>query len=82
MYALNNSEIFSVTGGATTVTAPQNVTLNPSQLEYLTVLLTQSVITIAAGTPAGTAAKVGLLGLNLLGTASAQLFSNYMFPKA
>ena len=80
MYELNKLEITSTAGGTQNTTAAFELT--SGQLQYLVVLATQSTLTAVVGTPAGAAAKAGLIGLNIVATAGAQLLGNYFFTEA
>ncbi|MCS5707905.1 hypothetical protein CC99x_003200 [Candidatus Berkiella cookevillensis] len=84
MKVLHTAEIELVSGGFSFFKpAPKPapiIDLSPSQLGYLTVMVAQSAVSIAAGSPAGIAAKIGVAGLQVLATAGANVFSNYYFP--
>lgn len=83
MKELNTAQIELVSGGFSffkpTPKPEPSIELNASQLGYLTIMIAQSAVSIAAGSPAGTAAKVGVAALQVLATAGANIFSNYYF---
>lgn len=86
MKVLHTTEVEFVSGGfsffkPTPAPAPV-IELNASQLGYLTVMVAQSAVSIAAGSPAGIAAKIGVAGLQVLATAGANVFSNYYFANS
>ena len=83
MKVLNQTQVELVSGGFSFFKAapkPEpSIGLNASQLGYLTIMVAQSAVGIAAGSPAGTCAKIGVAGLQVLATAGANVFSNYYF---